>query len=432
MSAEEIINQLQNLTVEDSKFDLADGHGFSTCYVYDKDMKKHQNLYDRSHPEVPDRISRIYDKCQEYELLKKCKRLPSRVATDEELLIMHSQNLIDTLRATQTMKSRDLSKYADSLDSIYLHPSSFECAKLAAGCTLAVIEEVASGKSLNGIGIVRPPGHHGFHDICSGFCLFNNVAIAAKKVQSYPNIDRILIVDWDVHHGNGTQSLFYKDPSVLYYSIHRYDHAEFYPFMEDANYDRAGEEAGEGFNINVAWNKFNPDLVIVSAGFDSARGDPKGLCNVTPEGFAHLTKLLMNLANGRLALILEGGYNLTSNAESMAACLRVLLGESCPPLEEAAIPCQSALESISNTLKTHSKYWKSLRLPAFTTDDTQKRESETEKMKPAEKRPTTSSDTQKRESETEKMKPVEKRPTTSSKKKNKARVQHKEATDEPT
>ncbi|XP_053551423.1 uncharacterized protein LOC128642666 [Bombina bombina] len=194
----------------------------------------------------------------------------------------------------------------------------------------------------------------------------------------------VMILDWDVHHGNGTQHIFQEDASVLYVSIHRYDHGLFFPCSEDAAHDKVGTGQGEGFNVNIPWNgakmgdpeylmafhrvvmpiayEFNPQLVLVSAGFDAARGDPLGGCQVTPEGYAHMTHLLMGLAGGRVVVVLEGGYNLTSISESMVMCTQTLLGD--PPafiLERRSLRV-SALRSLHNVLNVQRQYWHGLRL----------------------------------------------------------------------
>ncbi|XP_031556801.1 histone deacetylase 6-like isoform X2 [Actinia tenebrosa] len=367
--------------------------------VYDERMKKHANIWDKDHMEVPDRLGRPYNKHIEYGLLERCYRIPSRFATEDELSTFHSKKHIDKMKSTQGMKTRDLFNLGEEYDSIYMSEHVYECALLACGCTLEAVEHVATNKVQNAVAIVRPPGHHADTDSAMGYCYFNNIAIAAKIAQQKWGMKKVLIVDWDIHHGNGTQSLFESDPSVLYFSTHVYQHARFYPFSTIANYDVVGEGPGKGFNINVPWNKFHmgdadylaafqhvllpiayefdPDIVLVSAGFDSARGDPKGHCDITPEGYCHLTNLLMSLAGGKVVIVLEGGYNLTSVEESMCSCTSTLLGDPCPRLEGGSlVPSRSAMESIKNVINAHKPYWKCLEFVDVSIPDAEEKDEE--------------------------------------------------------
>ncbi|XP_042124668.1 protein deacetylase HDAC6 isoform X2 [Peromyscus maniculatus bairdii] len=356
-----------------------------TGLVYDEKMMSHCNLWDNHHPETPQRILRIMCHLEELGLASRCLILPVRPAMDAELLTCHSAEYVERIRATEKMKTRELHREGASFDSIYICPSTFSCAQLAAGAACRLVEAVLSGEVLNGIAIVRPPGHHAEADAACGFCFFNSVAVAARHAQAIAGRAlRILIVDWDVHHGNGTQHMFEDDPSVLYVSLHRYDRGTFFPMGDEGASSQVGRAAGLGFTVNVPWNgprmgdadylmtwyrlvlpiayEFNPELVLVSAGFDAAQGDPLGGCQVTPEGYAHLTHLLMGLANGRIILVLEGGYNLASISESMAACTHSLLGDPPPPLTLLRPPQPGALASITETIQVHRKYWRSLRL----------------------------------------------------------------------
>ncbi|XP_058391766.1 histone deacetylase 6 isoform X4 [Diceros bicornis minor] len=356
-----------------------------TGLVYDQRMMGHYNLWDSHHPEMPQRISRIMRRLEELGLAERCLTLPARPATDAELLTCHSAEYVGRLRATEKMKTRELHREGANFDSIYICPSTFACAQLATGAVCRLVEAVLAGEVLNGIAVVRPPGHHAEQDAACGFCFFNSVAVAARHAQTISgHALRILIVDWDVHHGNGTQHIFEEDPSVLYISLHRYDHGTFFPMGDEGTSSQMGRAAGTGFTVNVTWNgprmgdadylaawhrlvlpiayEFNPELVLVSAGFDAARGDPLGGCQVSPEGYAHLTHLLMGLANGRIILILEGGYNLTSISESMAACTRSLLGDPPPLLTLPRPPLAGALASITETIQVHRRYWRSLRI----------------------------------------------------------------------
>ena len=201
------------------------------------------------------------------------------------------------------------------------------------------------GKVRNAFCAVRPPGHHALKDRAMGFCLFNNVAIAASYIQKKHKLGKVLIVDWDVHHGNGTQAAFYDDPSVFYFSAHQ---SPFYPGTGSAEERGAGK--GVGFTLNVplpagcgdaeykkafleklkpAAAAFQPDFVLVSAGFDAAKDDLLGRMKVTPEGYAELTRIVKGIAEqhcqGRLVSVLEGGYNLEGLAASVEAHVRVLM-----------------------------------------------------------------------------------------------------------
>ncbi|KAG8520800.1 Histone deacetylase 6, partial [Galemys pyrenaicus] len=361
-----------------------------TGLVYDHRMMDHYNLWDNHHPEMPQRVSRIMSRLEELGLVGRCLTLPARPATDAELLTCHSMEYVARLRATEKMKARELHREGANFDSIYICPGTFACAQLAAGSACQLVEAVLSGKVLNGVAVVRPPGHHAEPDAACGFCFFNSVAVAARHAQTISGRAlRILIVDWDIHHGNGTQRIFEEDSSVLYISLHRYDHGTFFPMGDEGSSSQMGRAAGTGYTVNVAWNgprvgdadyltawhrlvlpiayEFNPELVLVSAGFDAARGDPLGGCQVSPEGYAHLTHLLMGLAGGRVILILEGGYNLTSISESMAACTRTLLGDPLPILTLPRPPLSGTLTSITETVHIHRRYWCNLRV--MKTDD---------------------------------------------------------------
>ncbi|XP_020620399.1 histone deacetylase 6-like isoform X2 [Orbicella faveolata] len=253
MSSEDEVNTngMQNLVVSEPATKAK-----RTGIVFDERMKKHFNVWDITHPEVPDRIQRPYDKHKEYGLLKRCQELPSRFATDDEILCQHSKAHVNKMKSTQTMTKEELYNIgACDYDSVYMSQHAYECACLACGCTLSAVEAVVTDKIHNAVAIVRPPGHHADTEFAMGYCFFNNVAVAAKMAQKRWNVQRVLIVDWDIHHGNGTQHLFESDPSVLYFSVHRYDHAQFFPFSTCANYDVVGSGPGKGFTVNVPWNK---------------------------------------------------------------------------------------------------------------------------------------------------------------------------------
>ncbi|XP_049780819.1 histone deacetylase 6 isoform X2 [Schistocerca cancellata] len=353
------------------------------CIVYDEVMMKHKNIAEPTHPEKPERISAIFLKHEEYGLLDRCLRLKARPVTDEELELLHSRDHIKKMKDIKNMKLNDILKMQDDFSSMYLHPETYESAAVAAGSVLEVVDSVLNGDSRSGVAIVRPPGHHAEEGEPCGFCVFNNVALAAKYAVKIHGLKRVLILDWDVHHGNGTQHMFEEDPSVLYISLHRYDNGSFFPGSTDANYTEVGVGPGKGYNINIPWNKrgmgdgdyvtafhqvvlpvcyqFNPELVLVSAGFDAAIGDPLGGCKVTPEAYGHMAHWLSSLANGKIILCLEGGYNITSISYAMTLCSKALLGDPLPPLQAKLAPSQSAINTIRNVVKVQSNYWSCLR-----------------------------------------------------------------------
>ncbi|KAJ7424487.1 hypothetical protein WISP_28448 [Willisornis vidua] len=279
-------------------------------------------------------------------------------------------------------------------DTIWNEVHSAGAARLAVGCVIELVFKVATGELKNGFAVVRPPGHHAEESTPMGFCYFNSVAIAAKLLQQRLNVSKILIVDWDVHHGNGTQQAFYNDPNVLYISLHRYDDGNFFPGSGAP--DEVGTGAGVGFNVNMAFtggldppmgdteyltafrtvvmpiaNEFAPDVVLVSSGFDAVEGHPTPLggYNLSAKCFGYLTKQLMGLAGGRVVLALEGGHDLTAICDASEACVAALLGNELDPLPEKVFQQRAnanAVHSMEKVIEIHSKYWHSLQRSAST------------------------------------------------------------------
>ncbi|XP_035771820.1 histone deacetylase 4-like [Neolamprologus brichardi] len=273
-------------------------------------------------------------------------------------------------------------------DTIWNEVHSSSAARLAVGSVVELVFKVATGELKNGFAVVRPPGHHAEESTPMGFCYFNSVAIAAKLLQQRLNVNKILIVDWDVHHGNGTQQAFYDDPNVLYISVHRYDDGNFFPGSGAP--EQVGSGPGVGFNVNVAFtggldppmgdaeylsafrsvvmpiaNEFAPDIVLVSSGFDAVEGHPPPLggYTLTSKCFGYLTRQLMTLAGGRVVLALEGGHDLTAICDASEACVAALLGQELDPLPKAVLeqrPNPNAVRSLEKVLETHSKYWRSV------------------------------------------------------------------------
>ena len=265
---------------------------------------------------------------------------------------MHTNEHIEAMLELPQLPAEELCLLESTFNSVYLHPLSTQCALLAAGSVIEATDWVVKGKVRNAVAVVRPPGHHAEAECPMGFCIFGNVALAAHAARYQMGCKRVLIVDWDVHHGNGTQRMFESDPSVLYFSAHRFDQGNFYPGGAYGDYTSVGTGEGEGFSVNVPWScgmmgdeeyvrafkqvfmpiahEFNPDLVLISAGFDAARGDPLGGCDITAAGYGEMTQMLMELAGGRIVLALEGGYNLDSISHAFAACTSALLGQTLP------------------------------------------------------------------------------------------------------
>uniref|UniRef100_A0A674HHN7 Histone deacetylase 10 n=1 Tax=Taeniopygia guttata TaxID=59729 RepID=A0A674HHN7_TAEGU len=330
-----------------------------TALIYDEEMTTHKLLW--SDPicdiEVPERLSSSYEQLRSYHLVERCVPVPAREGSEEEILLVHSLEHLEVAKSTQTMNEEELKRVSKNYDAFFFHPSTYRCARLAVGAALQLVDAVMAGKVHNGMALVRPPGHHSQRNAANGFCLFNNVAIAAEYAK-----------------------LKYGLQSVLYFSWHRYEHQEFWPSLRESDYDAVGLGKGKGFNVNLPWNKvgmgnsdylaaffhvllpmafeFDPELVIVSSGYDSGIGDPEGQMNATPEVFAHLTHFLMQLANGKLCVILEGGYHLKSLGESVCMTVKTLLGDPVPQITGEMAPCLSAVESIQNVRAAHKPYWK--------------------------------------------------------------------------
>ncbi len=271
---------------------------------------------DVPHVEQAARLERTMAVFEGAGVLEHLTRVESRAAARDELELVHTPRLIDALEAACAK-----GEYAWVGPEARIGPDSWEPALLAAGNTIELVDAVASGQADNGFALVRPPGHHSSQDEAMGFCLFNNVAVAARHAQEEHGVGRIAIVDWDVHHGNGTETVFWEDPSVLFISLHQDD---LYPMGRGAATDIGAASynvplpAGTGDDgYLAAWDDlvapalagFEPELLLVSAGQDPAAGDPLGRMSVTTEGFRALTARA-KAANLPLAAILEGGYSL--------------------------------------------------------------------------------------------------------------------------
>ncbi|VDP33955.1 unnamed protein product [Schistosoma mattheei] len=190
-----------------------------TCLVYDNRMQNHKNEEDPTYPENPERIKHTYAVLKQLGLARRCKCIEARYATRTELLRVHTEDYVNTIASTVKMEQTALNDFGASENSVYFNCHTYDNALLASGSLLAVIDEVCSGESLNGMALIRPPGHHALKNRCMGFCFFNNVAIGARHAQQVYGLERIAIIDWDVHHGNGTAEIFEDDPKYSYNSL---------------------------------------------------------------------------------------------------------------------------------------------------------------------------------------------------------------------
>ncbi|HEY5910799.1 MAG TPA: histone deacetylase [Verrucomicrobiae bacterium] len=305
--------------------------------VYDAIYLKHET--GANHPERPERLTAIIQRLEQTGVLTNLVRLRAAPASLEWITNVHTLDYVERVR-----KSCETGiGYVDSTDAP-ASQGSYEAALNAVGGVQVAIDAVVKGRVTNAFCAVRPPGHHALKDKAMGFCLFNNVALAAKYIQKKHKLGKVLIVDWDVHHGNGTQAIFYDDPTIFYFSVHQ---SPFYPGSGSAEEKGAGK--GAGFTLNVplpagsgdgqykkafvndlepAAAAFKPDFVLISAGFDAAQGDLLGGMKVTPEGYAELTRIVKRIADrychGRMVAVLEGGYNLDRLAECVEAHVRAL------------------------------------------------------------------------------------------------------------
>ncbi|XP_072745239.1 histone deacetylase 5 isoform X8 [Anoplolepis gracilipes] len=388
-------------------------HRPTTGLAYDPLMLKHACVCGetvRGHPEHGGRLQSVWARLSETGLLQRCDRVRSRKATLEEIQTCHSEAHALLFGTNPLNRQKlDMSKLSQlpisfvrlpcggvgvDSDTTWNELNTAPAARMAVGCVVDLAFKTAMGDIKNGFAVVRPPGHHAETNQAMGFCFFNSVAIAARLLQQKLDVRKILILDWDVHHGNGTQQMFYDDPRVLYLSIHRHDDGNFFPGTGGPTECGAGE--GLGYNVNVAWSgglnppmgdaeylaafrtivmpvakEFDPDIVIVSAGFDAAVGHPAPLggYKVSPACFGRMTQQLLNLADGKVVLALEGGYDLAAICDSAQECVRALLGDEPSPLREeelARIPCQNAIDTLQKTIAIQMSHWPCVKLAAHT------------------------------------------------------------------
>jgi acetoin utilization deacetylase AcuC-like enzyme len=328
------------------------------------------------HPESHRRLEAIHRMLDRTDLRQRLALIEARPADEKEILLVHSPAHLEKIAATAAHESSALT--SDTIAST----GSYSAARLAVGGVLEAVSRVADGRLSNAFALVRPPGHHAERNRAMGYCLFNNVALGAAFARRVIGMERVLILDWDVHHGNGTQHIFERDDRVLFISIHQYPH-----FPGTGSFSDAGIGPGEGYAINIPVPKgygdgeyaaimqalltplaaeFKPDLILVSAGFDPHVSDSYGGMHLTPQGFAALSRCLLECAavccDSRLVLVLEGGYDVDTIGDSVEAVLRELCGVSVSAVTDIAATAnpKKVLYALKRVVNVHRRYWKSL------------------------------------------------------------------------
>lgn len=339
-----------------------------TCLILDPVFLQHDP--GPGHPESPDRIRVLLEWIESFQHPEVTVR-PSRPVERAILELVHDPDYIDKVAETAHRPYTIFDPDTRACNKTY------EVALRATGGWVDLLNTLYRGEAKNGFALVRPPGHHAERNRAMGFCFFNHIAIGATWILQQGWGERIAIIDWDLHHGNGTERIFFRDPRVLYISLHQFP---WYPGSGDVY--SVGEGDGTGFTINIplppgsddvvviqAFNgviipvleEYQPDLILVSAGFDGHTLDPLGFLNYTEEGYRFMTSALMHVAqelgHERLALILEGGYHLKALVQSVQSVVEVLAGETVSTLERAITRETAPIDSV---IRIHRQFWKSL------------------------------------------------------------------------
>ena len=363
-----------------------------------RDVRFQQHINPELHPESSDRLKAIDKALDETSLISQVRQFSPRFASEDELATVHRAYYIERLQQESQKANKGTCPVQLDGDT-FMGRQSYEIAKLAAGAGLIALESVMTRGSGHGFVAVRPPGHHALADRPMGFCLFNNIAVAARYAQTKLGFKRICIIDWDAHHGNGTQDLFYDDPSVLFISLHQYP---LWP-PNSGWYTADGIKDGKGFNVNIplpaetgdrgylkAWdeliqpicNEYKPDLILLSAGYDAHERDPLGQQQISTVGYALLSGKLLQLASvhgARAVGFLEGGYNTQALADSVVVTVGVLNLQSPGDVLKMLLPGSEGLvlgeagpitqdgsprlvdDRVDEVRRHFSAYWTSLR-----------------------------------------------------------------------
>lgn len=386
VKVDEITDHFDKVNLNDENKDEEEAK-YNITLLYDESVNRHC----ANEGEIPTRCKLVYDKLEESKVLvsKKLTTLPFTMITLEDLAKIHTQSHIEKVMSCEKLLDDEVTQIFEG--DTYECKFTPECARLAAGSALEGMKDVLSSTSpvKSAFCLIRPPGHHAPANNAAGYCFFNNAAIAAHFAKELYGLKRVCIFDWDVHHGDGTQDIFYETDEVLFISIHRHEHGKFYPWKEESACTYIGKDKGEGYNINVAWNtvekeadetltsekeykflcenllfgivkEYDPELIIISAGYDSGKGDPLGKQQVKHEAYHWMAGNLQRICP-KILLLLEGGYNMETLAICATYSVQALMGygTNCT-LEEVTKEdvLKDNFDCILNTAKAHAPYWK--------------------------------------------------------------------------